>query len=86
MPLDIMCPKCHRLFSREVEEKEIVDERVYNTSQAPEFAGGGNLQDPNITSGMSVPKDLVTYKYHYKCKHCGHEWTDTKEEERSIKE
>jgi rubredoxin len=85
MPLDVVCPKCHRIFSREVEEKKIVDEEVIEAPESPPFVMGGPLMNaPEIAPKPTVPKDVATYEYRYRCKHCGYEWSDLKEEERSF--
>lgn len=31
--------------------------------------------------GEEVPTDTKLYEYRFKCKHCGYEWTETKEKE-----
>ena len=81
-----MCPKCHRIFTREVEQKEVIDEQLISAPPDPPFVmGGGNLQDPNLAPGPSVPTEEITIKYHFKCKHCGYEWTDVKTEDDPVK-
>ena len=82
MPLDIVCPKCHRIFSREVEEKEVLEENFVRAPERPSMSEDESI--PASFSRPSVGERVVTYRYHYRCKHCGHEWTDVKEEEDKV--
>ena len=68
--LAILCPKCHRLFSKELERKEIVSNDI---REGVPFTGTRARFVP-----VEVRKAVVKYNYYYKCKHCQHEWTETK--------
>jgi hypothetical protein len=72
-----MCPQCHRVFSREVEEKEEIAENFTPVADGPAMY----LPLAPIDRSTKYQMERVTYRYHYKCKHCGHEWTETRTEE-----
>ncbi len=88
--LDIMCPRCHRLFSITKEQKEIISNREVQR----EDTGGdtaylvGNYRGPSVLgAGVVRPSTLAgshqseaVFRLRLKCKHCGHEWTEIKEE------
>ena len=65
VPSSILRSRCHRIFSREVEKKEIVGDDV---REGELFTG---------TRGRPFPvegrKAVVKYSYYYKCLHCQHE-------------
>ena len=78
LPFEITCPQCHRLFTKELEEKEFVNHEfsvVQGEPAALEGATKANAWQPYF-----VRKEFSRYRYHYKCKHCGHEWTELKTE------
>jgi hypothetical protein len=35
---------------------------------------------PTVSVHPQISGDIVLYKLHLECKHCGHEWTETTEE------
>ena len=39
----------------------------------------------NLQEGQPVIVDVEDFQYTYKCKHCGHEWSEKHEEEREFK-
>jgi peptide subunit release factor 1 (eRF1) len=78
MPIEILCPQCHRLFTREVEEKELVNHDFAMVQEEPAAlmeAARGTAWEP-----LLVRKEIARYRYIYRCKHCGHEWTEVKTE------
>jgi len=73
LPFSITCPKCHRLFTKELEEKEFVNHEFVMVPGEPSYGGGGNRDG---WKPYFVRKELSRYRYKYKCKHCGHEWAE----------
>jgi len=69
-----LCPNCHRPFSKEVEKKEIVKDSVHEGNQ---FTGTRT----KFPVPLDLGKEIVDFKYYYKCKHCGYEWTEIKQVE-----
>jgi len=82
LPFEIMCPKCHRPFTKELEDKEFIGHEVVEVPEEPASLKGATR--PGTWEPIFVKKDVSRYRYHYKCKRCGHEWTETKTEERSA--
>jgi len=73
LPFDIICPKCHRLFTKELEEKEFVNHDFAMVPGENVSMRGSSGWQPYL-----VRKEFSRYRYHYKCKHCGFEWTEIK--------
>ena len=77
-----MCPQCHRLFTRELEDKEFIGHEVVDVPGEPIGLKGATR--PGTWEPYFVRKDISRYKYHYKCGHCGYAWTEVKVEERGA--
>jgi len=82
LPSEIICPQCHRLFTKELEEKEFVGHDFVEEPGEPIGLKGATR--PGTWEPYFVRKEISRYRYHYKCKHCGHEWTEIKIEERNA--
>jgi DNA-directed RNA polymerase subunit RPC12/RpoP len=82
LPLDILCPQCHRLFTKEVEEKELVSREIAEVPGEPVSLKGETRL--STWEPYFVRKEITRYRYHYKCRHCGHEWAELKTEERDA--
>lgn len=88
------CPQCHHLFGVITEEnkKLIEDEKAEDIKDSLRERVEDDLELLNPLSrsvpghrGEEVSVDYLTYEYRFKCTHCGHEWTELKEEERVAK-
>jgi len=69
--MSVLCPKCHRPFSKEFEKKEVVNEGYHE----------GDLSTGSRSKGpvpLDLGKEIVIFKYYYKCNRCGFEWIETK--------
>jgi rubredoxin len=82
LPLEVMCPECHRLFTKELEDKQFIGHEVVEVPEEPASLKGSTRL--STWEPIFVKKDISRYRYRYKCKHCGHEWTEIKTEERSA--
>ena len=86
------CPSCGKRFHIQILSKEKV--AVEREERAP---GNAESVVPGVldqVSGFSAPVPLVLeeghpvmvevddYRYSYRCKHCGHEWTEEHIEEK----
>jgi len=68
--LSFLCPRCHRPFTKQIVKREVVDDKV---SEAPKFEGSRSRP-----YSVDVTKAVVKYAHYCRCRHCGHEWTETK--------
>ena len=60
------CPGCGRRFHIKLESKKLVGGHVYiSPSDTASRSGGG-----------PVIIDIDEFQYNYKCKICGHEWSE----------
>ena len=37
-----------------------------------------------VQEGPTMYFDIKEFAYHYKCKHCGHEWVENREEDKPV--
>lgn len=83
------CPSCGRRFEASVVAKEPLrskDGTAFLTPPISSLAGRAAYSDPYVAmqpagsailSGASpVEMEEVKFEYSYKCRHCGHGWTE----------
>ncbi len=80
------CPACGRRFHIKLVSKKLTDERREVEEVKKGMAGYGGVAAPlgyGATSPLVVEEDVpVTvdikdFQYSYRCKACGHEWSET---------
>ncbi len=83
------CPGCGRRFHIKLVDKKLVEidrTRVESKSLANPLGGGlpqGTAPAVYVVEeGGPVMVDMEEFQYAYKCKHCGHMWTEMHVEER----
>jgi hypothetical protein len=91
---NITCPHCHKLFSVEKKQREIISETLIprgRNGQNKEpivgnYTGAAVIGDTIVRPSMlpQLSENVVVYKVHLRCKHCGHQWTETKEEAKAV--
>jgi len=78
------CPNCGRRFEiRLVGKKLIESESIKETRPVnSDYFGGyaGSILEVDETEPTII--EVEKFQYAYKCKHCGHQWAEIKEEER----
>jgi hypothetical protein len=80
------CPSCGRRFEIRLVGKKLVDsksiqEKGYRPLPVGRGPGFGALV-PIVTvvqEGAPSIVDVEDFQYRYKCKHCGHEWSEVHE-------
>ncbi|MGA2665026.1 MAG: hypothetical protein ABSF83_08795 [Nitrososphaerales archaeon] len=83
------CPACGRRFHIKLVSKESVGgERINETITArdEEMASGtmhGAEMITPLAEGTPVIVSIEDFEYKYKCTHCGHLWSEVREEESS---
>ena len=83
------CPSCGRRFHIKLIKKEMTDikrETVDVHGGVPvrmmaSTAGAAMMGPILVEETIPVVVDIDEFKYSYKCKHCGHEWSETHMEE-----
>jgi DNA-directed RNA polymerase subunit RPC12/RpoP len=76
------CPACGRRFEIRLIEKKLVDERqdqeiIKHDLMIPN-PSSSKFTLPPVVVEESVPLtiDVTEFQYSYRCKHCGHEWSE----------
>jgi DNA-directed RNA polymerase subunit RPC12/RpoP len=85
------CPACGKRFHiRLVNKKLVRDEEV--TSTRKEVALSGRTLGPYtpispamLEADVPITIEVEDFDYSYKCKHCGHFWTEMRRQEKEIK-
>ena len=77
------CPGCGRRFHIKLESKKLVDvERMSRpTMDVTNIMGGAVMTSAAppifvLQEGKPTVIDIEQFQYAYKCKHCGHEWSE----------
>ena len=76
------CPSCGRRFEIRLVSKEQVDEDehvedVTRLAVRPVMMARGVVIQPLVVhEGSPVTVDVETFQYTYRCKHCGHQWSE----------
>ena len=88
------CPSCGRRFEiRLVSKKEVDSESHFEKKDTVKIVGfsslkgggGGGLPVPLVLDNKSETMvDVEEFQYTYKCKHCGHEWTELRDRTRDA--
>jgi DNA-directed RNA polymerase subunit RPC12/RpoP len=86
------CPACGRRFHIKLVSKELVGDRKETTEMKQSLispTGGAGVASYSrsyivLEENVPVTIDVKDFQYTYKCKHCGHVWTEMKEEESRV--
>jgi DNA-directed RNA polymerase subunit RPC12/RpoP len=80
-----ICPACGRRFHIRLVSRELVDEKreTAETKQVTMIpTSGGNsmtsMHPITVEENVPITLDVEEFQYSYKCKHCGHEWFETR--------
>ena len=88
------CPSCGRRFHVRLVSKKLVDSKretfekkevvvgpraLYSSMNAAQ--GTGFFSPVIVEQDVPVVVDVEDFQYQYKCRHCGHEWTENKIEQ-----
>ena len=92
------CPSCGRRFhirlvsKQKVSEEEVTDYLPPRQADAPQsglkFASRAVERDTDtpLEEGKPIYVDVTEFNYNYKCTHCGHQWTEVHEKDKTSKE
>jgi DNA-directed RNA polymerase subunit RPC12/RpoP len=77
------CPECGRRFHIKLVSKKLtkLDRETIRRPRAVHMGGSTGRGGPNqpmtmVYEGEPIIIDIEEFQYNYKCKHCGHEWTE----------
>jgi hypothetical protein len=81
------CPSCARRFEIRVVGKKLIDSKSIKETEKRLIPIGGSVPGGIYARQMvtMVQEDVPTivevddFQYNYKCKHCGHEWSEVHE-------
>ena len=82
------CPECGRRFHIKLVSKKLVGVERESEERRQAFPVGIPANEPSAGSPVIVEEtegpmtiDIEEFQYTYRCKHCGHEWTEKHLEE-----
>ena len=78
------CPSCGRRFEVRLVKKESVGEEDLPATVRKAAGRYINPAPVLMTEDAPVVVDIEEFQYTYRCKHCGHEWTEVHETEREY--
>jgi hypothetical protein len=88
------CPSCGKRFHIKLVGKKLMDERTEQTSVKRDLGSIGagystygtfsTLPPVVVEENTPITVDIEDFQYSYKCKHCGHTWTEMHEEEQGV--
>jgi uncharacterized Zn finger protein len=69
------CPSCGRRFEiRLVNKKLISSEQV--ESNVEQYTAGSVYEPLMLESDVPIVVEIDDFRYTYRCKHCGHQWSE----------
>jgi hypothetical protein len=81
-----ICPACGRRFHIKLVDRELTGERrevetLKRGAAAPTAPSSMSMGVITLEVDVPVTIDVKDFQYTYKCKHCGHVWSEQREEE-----
>jgi len=73
--VSLLCPNCHRPFTKEITKREPVKAWEHEPEH---FDGEEFCRTQTCPSTIDRAKEVVEFMHYCSCKHCRHEWTETK--------
>jgi len=79
------CPSCGRRFEIRLVRKEQVDSEEI-TEDLKRSVPSASIRPSGIILSQDAPSivDVEDFQYTYKCKHCGHEWSEVQKTESTF--
>jgi hypothetical protein len=80
------CPSCGRRFEIRLVSKRLVDSGDLSGDEKRVAAPGFGIGATPIAVEEDVPSvvDVEEFQYAYRCKHCGHQWSEVREKVRNF--
>jgi DNA-directed RNA polymerase subunit RPC12/RpoP len=76
------CPQCGRRFHIKLEGKKLVTShqesipRIQPVGMIVQSGSMGSVTPIDVQEGKPIIVDVEMFQYAYKCRHCGHEWSE----------
>ena len=79
------CPSCGRRFEIRLVKKERVDSEAITEGLKPSAPSSpSRLSALPLSQDAPSIVDIEDFRYTYKCKHCGHEWSEVNRTESTF--
>jgi DNA-directed RNA polymerase subunit RPC12/RpoP len=77
------CPNCGKRFEIKLVGKKLVSSQSIPESLPPnqDFVAGYAASYLEVGETEPAVIEVENFQYAYKCKHCGHQWVEIKEQE-----
>jgi DNA-directed RNA polymerase subunit RPC12/RpoP len=69
------CPSCGKRFEIRLVGKKLVDEKE-ETDERPSAYPPYSPYYNDVVEGVPMTVDIKEFQYSYRCKHCGHQWSE----------
>jgi hypothetical protein len=80
------CPSCGRRFEIRLVGKRLENEKGFSgKEQESPMTGALNLAPIVVHQDSPILVDVKEFQYAYRCRHCGHSWTELHEVTRDDK-
>jgi hypothetical protein len=86
-----ICPACGRRFHIKLVSKKLISERkdveeikTATLTQSPQGFYMAGMSPVVLEDTVPVTIDVEDFQYSYKCKHCGHEWSEVRIEDSRV--
>jgi C4-type Zn-finger protein len=80
------CPSCGRRFEIRLQSKSPVDSQVIVENQRIVQPVPQPMRFAVVEENIPFVDDIEEFQYTYRCKHCGHQWSEIREQERMMKQ
>ena len=78
------CPSCGRRFEIQVVGKKEVDSEILPEDETRPVDTSLLVSPTMMHDDAPVIVDIEDFQYTYRCKHCGHEWSEIQKTERKY--
>jgi predicted RNA-binding Zn-ribbon protein involved in translation (DUF1610 family) len=77
------CPNCGKRFEIRLVSKKLVDSETIKEERpiASDYFSPSNASYLEVGETEPTIIEVEQFQYAYKCKHCGHQWVEIKQEE-----
>ena len=78
------CPSCGRRFEIRLVSKESVDSETHSGEVKRTFNIGIKQLSTLVQADVPIIVDSEDFQYTYRCKHCGHQWSEVRETDKTF--